>query len=472
MFSIERIVDDALIAVYRNVANTRWARNSNVSATVCVVSNGRLVVGACGLPTVLLVSKSSRSGTFVELVTGRKMMSSAQVKQQQKEQQEQKQRECERDERQRHPDRERERERDKEEDNDDEEEEEGEVVVVEVEQEEEDKGEGESTINKTMTAAVVVPKRRMSRAKRDAGVGATNDVDEDEDDGDNKQRSSKNGHKQYNKIDIDIDIDIDDDDDDDVVEEMNSDLEEEETSNVTDSDPSSSSSSSSMTARSFPRKRVVTINDDLVNKKHTHSQSHSHSHSQSYSYPHSSAPATAAADDTFNLHSNNMLNTILLSSPSARTLADFSSDDATTTTTSTTPLNVSVPQLHGRFSLPSASADGHDDSHTDGRRNTSMNNNNDVTSNNNNATMVLGTCPTPSIRSFELSSRHTHVIVSTTRLWPGDSEIAPQPISDVFAKASSQASVIDLAERVTETAFGGCAPTHDTTVLVARLRRR
>lgn len=454
VFSIERIVDDALVAVYRNVGNTRWIRNSNVSATVCVVTNGRLVVGACGLPTVLLVSKSSRNGTVVELLTGRKMMSSAQVKQlEQQQQQQQEEMGCEGDER--------ERERDKEEEgNDDEDDEEQGEKVVEVKQEEDKVKEGESKTNETTrttgTGTVIVPKRRISRAKRndDVNVGATND------NGDGDKQSSRIVLKQNsnNKLDIDIDIDIDDDDedndDDDVVEEISSDLEEEEeegTCNVTDSDPSSSSSSrSSMTSRSFPRKHGVSMNDK-VTRTSTSNKKRSHCPSQSYCQSNNSM-----GDDTMNQHSNNMLHTILVSSASTRTLTELCSSDDTTRATQ---LNMSIPQLHGRFSLPSVDNECETD---ESRRKTSMNNEG----------MVLGTCATPCIRSFELSCRHTHVIVSTTRLWAGDNEIAPQSISDVFAKAGSQTSVIDLAERVTEVAFGGCVPTHDTTVLCARLRKR
>lgn len=67
MSSIERIVDDVLVAVYGTEGNTRRIINSNVSSTVCVVTNGRLVVGACELPTVLLVSKSSVNGLCLNL---------------------------------------------------------------------------------------------------------------------------------------------------------------------------------------------------------------------------------------------------------------------------------------------------------------------------------------------------------------------------------------------------------------------
>lgn len=83
---------------------------------------------------------------------------------------------------------------------------------------------------------------------------------------------------------------------------------------------------------------------------------------------------------------------------------------------------------------------------------------------------VVGYCDTVTVRCFEVCRYHSHVIVSTSRLWNGECTAAPQRIVDVFARAPSDACVIDLSEAVMCAAFGNSLPTHDTTILCARLR--
>lgn len=72
------------------------------------------------------------------------------------------------------------------------------------------------------------------------------------------------------------------------------------------------------------------------------------------------------------------------------------------------------------------------------------------------------------INSYQLTNRHTHVVVSSCRLWAGESAIAPVHLADVFAKAGG--CVVDLAERLMASAFGSAGPTNDVTILCARLR--
>lgn len=464
--SMERIVDDALVALYRNVNTTRWSRNSSVSATVCVVSHGRLVVGACGLPTVLLVSKGGRKGisnkvsrsggsgggpllsqggVCVELVTG-KQMSNTTVTQiinthplQQKEKQQRRKQKA---------------------------------VQDVVEEEEKDK------------VTTKESKRESSRRMRSSIV--------------------QNHHiSKLDPSDIDMDIDVDSSD---------------------DSDPSSSSVSSSSNSNSNPcttttNSSSIGKDDDIDNVDDANDDIHGNRELEKNHIPQCLSPTASEVECTFGRHcststprrsqsqsqlqthdklSNNIqrddgdvvattIASSLLSSSStrsstssssssarSRTLTECSDDDnlttntssATTTTTCTNksssvvshnhaPLNVSVPQLHGRFSLPSLLTSSHQS---------------EMPSAKPNDTTVMGTCPTPCIRSFDLCHRHTHVIVSTTRLWPGDSEFAPKSICDVFANAPPNASVVDLAELVSKKAFGGVTPTHDTTVLCAKLR--
>lgn len=83
---------------------------------------------------------------------------------------------------------------------------------------------------------------------------------------------------------------------------------------------------------------------------------------------------------------------------------------------------------------------------------------------------AAGTCVVPTIRSFDVSPRHTYVVVSTMRLWPGRATHAPNHIANVFASASPATCVIDLAEALMKAAFGRSGPTHDCSILCARLR--
>lgn len=85
---------------------------------------------------------------------------------------------------------------------------------------------------------------------------------------------------------------------------------------------------------------------------------------------------------------------------------------------------------------------------------------------------VPGVCVLPTVRAFDVSSHHTHIIVSTMRLWPGQDVFAPRHIANVFAathQAAPLSCVIDLAEALMDAAFGRSGPTHDCSILCARL---
>lgn len=112
-----------------------------------------------------------------------------------------------------------------------------------------------------------------------------------------------------------------------------------------------------------------------------------------------------------------------------------------------------APDLEARFSFPDASGSTE-------RASSSLEC----------AHALQGACILPTIRSFDVSNRHTHIIVSTMRLWPGHSVYAPQHLANVFAMVSSQDCVIDLAESLMDAAFGRSGPTHDCSILCARLR--
>lgn len=112
-----------------------------------------------------------------------------------------------------------------------------------------------------------------------------------------------------------------------------------------------------------------------------------------------------------------------------------------------------MPDLEARFSFPDASISAEHAS-------TSM----DC------AHALPGACILPTIRSFDVANRHTHIVVSTMRLWPGHSLYAPQQLANVFASASPQTCVIDLAEALMDAVFGRSGPTHDCSILCARLR--
>lgn len=80
-----------------------------------------------------------------------------------------------------------------------------------------------------------------------------------------------------------------------------------------------------------------------------------------------------------------------------------------------------------------------------------------------------GVCQLPTIRSFELGPRDTHVIVSSQPLWSGPSDFAPQRLAEVVAKDQWMCGR-DLAEALMTVAFGAGGPTCDATILCAKLR--
>lgn len=80
-----------------------------------------------------------------------------------------------------------------------------------------------------------------------------------------------------------------------------------------------------------------------------------------------------------------------------------------------------------------------------------------------------GVCQVPTIRSFDVNGRDTHIILSTQRLWSGSSLLAPPPLVDVMVR-KGDACVVDLAEALMQVAFGVSGPTHDATILCARLK--
>lgn len=84
------------------------------------------------------------------------------------------------------------------------------------------------------------------------------------------------------------------------------------------------------------------------------------------------------------------------------------------------------------------------------------------------AGQALGCCERPTMRAFDVSARHSHVVVSTMRLWAGDDAFAPQRVADVFGNPDE--CVIDLAERLMRVCFGAGGPTHDASILCTRLR--
>lgn len=92
----------------------------------------------------------------------------------------------------------------------------------------------------------------------------------------------------------------------------------------------------------------------------------------------------------------------------------------------------------------------------------------DTTATNTSGDIVQGACIVPTTRTFTISNIHTHVVVSTMRLWPGDDRFAPPHIASVFV-APVDKCVIDLAEELMKAAFGRSGPTHDCSVLCSRL---
>lgn len=80
-----------------------------------------------------------------------------------------------------------------------------------------------------------------------------------------------------------------------------------------------------------------------------------------------------------------------------------------------------------------------------------------------------GVCQIPTIRSFDLGAKDTHLIVSSQPLWSGESRFAPQRLADVVGRGKWTCAV-DLAEALMRVAFGGSGPTCDATILCARLR--
>lgn len=79
-----------------------------------------------------------------------------------------------------------------------------------------------------------------------------------------------------------------------------------------------------------------------------------------------------------------------------------------------------------------------------------------------------GICQVPDIRSYDVSSRDTHIIVSTQRLWT-DGEFAPQPFADAVA-TYGEGCMVDLAEILMDVALGKNTPISDATILCAKLR--
>lgn len=80
-----------------------------------------------------------------------------------------------------------------------------------------------------------------------------------------------------------------------------------------------------------------------------------------------------------------------------------------------------------------------------------------------------GICQVPAIRTFAVTSRDSHIIVSTQRLWGGDSCYAPCQLVDVVRKLGD-GCMISMAEQLMKVAFGVSGPTHDATILCAKLR--
>lgn len=82
---------------------------------------------------------------------------------------------------------------------------------------------------------------------------------------------------------------------------------------------------------------------------------------------------------------------------------------------------------------------------------------------------IPGMPAVPTIRTYQLKPRDTHVIVTTQPLWTGSSPLAPKPIVDAVI-ALQDASVVDLAERLMKISFGISGPTMDATILCCKLR--
>lgn len=80
-----------------------------------------------------------------------------------------------------------------------------------------------------------------------------------------------------------------------------------------------------------------------------------------------------------------------------------------------------------------------------------------------------GVCQLPTIRTFDLGGRDTHLIVSSLPLWKGDSVMAPQKLADCVSKGKG-ACMVDIAEELMKVGFGASGPTYDATILCARLR--
>lgn len=80
-----------------------------------------------------------------------------------------------------------------------------------------------------------------------------------------------------------------------------------------------------------------------------------------------------------------------------------------------------------------------------------------------------GVCQVPAIRTFNLCSKDSHVILSTQRLWTGSSMTAPQALNNIVENIGSNC-MVDLSEVLMDAAFGASGPTHDATILCAKLR--
>lgn len=81
-----------------------------------------------------------------------------------------------------------------------------------------------------------------------------------------------------------------------------------------------------------------------------------------------------------------------------------------------------------------------------------------------------GVCQIPTVRTFALAARDTHVILSSQPLWAGDCVMAPDRLAGVVGDAVGKGKgMVDLSEALMNVAFGASGPTHDATILCARL---
>ena len=79
-----------------------------------------------------------------------------------------------------------------------------------------------------------------------------------------------------------------------------------------------------------------------------------------------------------------------------------------------------------------------------------------------------GICQIPGIRTYNITSKDTHIILSTQPLWE-DSEFAPQQFNDALAKYGD-GCMVDLAEVLMQVAVGKTNPLCDATILCSKLR--